>query len=805
MASVIRQQIKVTGIVQGVGFRPWVYRLATQLQLSGSVLNNAAGVTIELQGERNTLAQFCQLLHTTPPPLAQIDAISVTSLACQDDQEEFVILDSQDDCAISVSVSPDKSCCEDCLTEMGDPHSRFYQYPFTNCTNCGPRYTIIRALPYDRPNTAMADFAMCPDCAREYHDPCNRRYHAQPVSCPHCGPQLTLLDNQGQVLAKRNDALEQTIAAILAGQIVAVKGLGGFHLICDATNQTAVAALRQRKHRPAKPLAVMAADIEMAQHLVRGNDAEWQQLTSRERPIVLMQLAAKQQSFGQKQSAPKKASTAQYVDIALCDAIAPGLERLGIFLPYTPLHHLMLSRLKRPIVATSANISGEPIISDANTILSKLGNVVDLVLDHNRPIIHPCDDSVVQVIDGELQIMRLARGYAPLTLALSQSTDAPAATSTTGHSILAVGPQQKNTLALATAGKMLLSPHIGDLFSLAAGHYFQQSREALEHLYQTQPKMLVHDLHPDYLSSRWAIETAKADPAIRLLSLQHHYAHVLAVMAANQYRGEVLGFCFDGTGLGDDNTLWGGEMLRCDLQGFQRLAHWRPVSLIGMEQAVKQPWRVLLALLFDHYSPTQIMALNLPVLTHVSATMMNNIHTLWRKQQRCIASSSTGRLFDAAAALLGLLGDTGFEGEAGMKLEQLASAYLADHPQHQHPADADCCFTLVAVGQHPQQWDSHGLFAQMLSAVQAAPLTQNRQQQIALGFIQALAKLVIGQARAHPALPVVLCGGVFQNRLLLSLCRQGLQQAGHSVLSSGQVPVNDAGIALGQLWYGLHH
>ncbi|MCL1039198.1 carbamoyltransferase HypF [Shewanella submarina] len=803
---VLRRRFRIKGIVQGVGFRPWIYRLATEQALTGTVLNNSAGVCIEIQGNTASVGEFTRQLGVNRPPLARIDSLMAEDIPSVEGETAFDIIESEQQQEISVSVSPDKACCDDCLADVRNPDSRYFEYPFTNCTNCGPRYTIIQALPYDRPNTAMAGFTMCPECAAEYKNPLNRRYHAQPVSCPHCGPQLSLLTPEGEVIARKADALTQACDALVQGKIVAVKGLGGFHLMVDATNQVAVERLRQRKRRQGKPLAVMVADMAQAKALVTGCEQEWQLLESAERPIVLLdKLLLDKLEHSPLDSNPGSETNSH---LSLAKAIAPGLGRLGLFMPYTPLHHLMFTQVSRPLVATSANISGEPILTDSTQVLTHLGQVVDLVLDHNRPILNGCDDSLVHLVDGKLQVIRLARGYAPLSLPLDEQSGPQIR----GKDLLAVGPQQKNTLALAVGNQMILSPHIGDLFTLESEAYFERTLATFQRLYQTQPDQLYRDCHPDYASSRWAEARSRQVPAqvTTVHKIQHHYAHVLAVMAANGITHKLLGFSFDGTGLGEDNTLWGGELLLCDIHGYQRIGHFAPFALIGMEQAVKQPWRLLLALLFEHHSPEQILKMELAVLADKPQQLIRNLHTLWSKHQRTIQSSSAGRLFDALAALLGLVDDTGFEGEAGMKLEALATGLYRSGV----PLATDCHFIIPIVDAapgKPQLWDSYGLFEQLLMATQAQELTATRRQHIALGFHQALADLVVACARHYPELKIALCGGVFQNRLLYSLCQQGLstetqtQTNEHRLLSPGQVPVNDGGIALGQLWYGTHH
>ncbi|MCS6101981.1 carbamoyltransferase HypF [Shewanella baltica] len=792
-AALKRCQLHITGIVQGVGFRPFVYRYALEFQLTGTVLNSAKGVTIELQGTEGNLTQFITTLNTTPPPLARIDNITQTSLPILLSETTFEIIksDSHEDddpsssMGAQVAVSADKSTCQDCLNDMHNPDDRHFGYAFTNCTNCGPRYTIINALPYDRHNTAMADFDMCPECAKAYQNPLDRRYHAQPVSCPVCGPRLSLKTPQGEYIIPNTSnfstpELSTDLAVLTAaadrlhqGQILAIKGLGGFHLICDARSDKAVNTLRLRKQRQAKPLAVMMADITMAQHYVTGTDAEWRVLSSQERPIVLM------------------SSRAEH-DLSL--AVAPNLNKLGVFLPYTPLHHLLLGLFKGPLVATSANVSGEPIITDCDELIRNLSHVVDAIVDHNRPIINGCDDSVVQVIQpnmdspAEVQVLRLARGYAPLSFPL----DTPLT-----QSILAVGAQQKNAIALGFGNNVFLSPHIGDLFSVSAEQYFERTLATFARLYHFAPNLIVRDKHPDYAPSRWAEMHSNSNVELsdtsQCLTVQHHHAHVLSVMAVNQYRDPVLGFSFDGTGLGDDGSLWGGEVLLTTLDKAQRLAHFEPIALLGGEQAIKQPVRLLLALLFEQMSLDAVLTLQLPILNNMRPNTLTNLHKIWQNGS-AIKTSSVGRLFDALACALGLIETTLFEGQAGMAIEAAANradALALKAISLNLPLDVD-------------QWRSSEMFKQIVKLMTEKPLTDNRRDAIARAFLHTLGDAIYDYAAQYKHLPTVLCGGVFQNKYLIEYCLSKLSAQGNQVLSSQQIPINDGGIALGQLWYGMH-
>ncbi|ELR64499.1 hydrogenase metallocenter (NiFe) assembly protein HypF [Photobacterium marinum] len=756
-----RVRILINGIVQGVGFRPHVYRYALEYQLTGTVLNDSQGVTIELQGDKRQIQLFINCLKEMPPPLARIDKFEVVIIPIISENSIFEIIQSQQQSQAVVAVSADKSSCEACNQEIMDPANRHYQYPFTNCTNCGPRYTLIQALPYDRENTSMAKFPMCEQCAESYQNPLNRRYHAQPVSCPNCGPSLTLTTNQGRFIAEKQNALDECIHRLKLGQVLAIKGLGGFHLVCDATNSSAVAALRLRKHRPTKPFAIMVANLDTAKQLVLGNDKEWELLSSQARPITLM----------------KKHPTSP---LRISENVAPNIDKLGLFLPYTPLHHLLLKELNRPIVATSANLSGEPIITNSRKIQEKLGNVVDAILDHDREILNACDDSVVQVIDNQIQVMRLARGYAPLSLPIK---DKQVSTS------IAVGAQQKNTIAFGFDHNIFISPHIGDLNSIETEDYFETTLETFKRLYKLKPSILIHDKHPDYSPTRWAKDRSKN--ADQLIPVQHHYAHVLSVMAANQYTNSVMGFSFDGTGLGDDGNLWGSEAMIADTKGFSTICQFSPFQLIGAEEAIKDPRRVLLAILFQRYSINEIYDLKLPVLNSCSPQLISNLHKIWKNNSHCINTSSAGRIFDAVAYALGLVEQVEFDGQAGMLLESAAN----------NNKEKPIKFTLK---KQNNQWQTVHFLCDIISAISEQQLTDKRIGQISAGFMEAIAISLCQIASEHKSLPIALCGGVFQNRYLHELCRSKLTASGHKILVPGLVPINDEGISLGQLWYAIN-
>ncbi len=644
----LRREIHIDGIVQGVGFRPFVYGLALRHGIAGYVLNDANGVTIGAEGSPEQLASFARQLRELAPPLSRIDHFSERELPQNPNPDyngAFHIKASQQQSAATVAISPDQGMCEACANDVANPADRHHHYPFTNCTHCGPRYTIIRRLPYDRPHTAMAGFAMCPRCAAAYENPLDRRYHAQPVSCPECGPHLTWRSGRGDALAEREDALLEAACALQAGALIAVKGMGGYHLICDARNEQSVARLRTLKRRARKPLAVMMGSLAEAKLHVTGSEEEWQLLASQARPITLLR----------KRKNDDRPSESQRPAAPLAEGIAPGIPYLGVMLPYTPLHQLLLDACAMPLVATSANGRGSPILIECEAVVRELGSEIDGILDHNRPILHPCDDSLVQWAGGRRQTLRLARGYAPCTPSLQEAVKVP---------LLAVGAQQKNQLALAFGRQRIYSPYIGDLHSLPMQELFEQTLATFRDLYDLKPEVLVSDRHPGYLSHQWAKSYCQ-DQGATHLEVQHHHAHLLGVMAEHDITGPVLGVAFDGTGLGDDGTLWGGELLIADVQGFERVAHLKPFKLIGGEAAIREPVRQLLGLLFESHSPEEISALDIPAIKQLPPERISNLHHLWQLGRNAPRTSSIGRLFDAVAALLGVIDAPDYEGEAG--------------------------------------------------------------------------------------------------------------------------------------------
>ncbi|MGL6050279.1 MAG: carbamoyltransferase HypF, partial [Aeromonas salmonicida] len=765
VATRLRREFHIDGIVQGVGFRPFVYGLALRHGLAGYVLNDANGVTIGAEGLPERLASFARELRELAPPLSRIDHFSERELPLAHDPDfdgqfhgQFRIKASQQQSAATVAISPDQGMCEACANDVANPNDRHHHYPFTNCTHCGPRYTIIRRLPYDRPHTAMAGFAMCPRCAAAYEDPLDRRYHAQPVSCPECGPHLCWRSGRGDALAEREDALQMAARALQAGKLIAVKGMGGYHLICDARNEQSVVRLRMLKRRVRKPLAVMMGSLAEAKLHVTGCEAEWKLLASQARPITLLR----------KRTKDDRLSESPQPTAPLADGIAPGIPYLGVMLPYTPLHQLLLDACAMPLVATSANGRGSPILIECDAVVRELGSEIDGILDHNRPILHPCDDSLVQWAGGRRQTLRLARGYAPCTPSLKQAVKVP---------LLAVGAQQKNQLALAFGRQRIYSPYIGDLHSLPMQSHFEQTLATFRDLYDLKPALLVSDRHPGYLSHQWAKGYCH-DQGATHIEVQHHHAHLLAVMAEHEITGPVLGVAFDGTGLGDDGTLWGGELLLADVKDFTRVAHLRPFKLIGSEAAIREPVRQLLGLLFETYGVEQISTLDIPAIKQLPLERISNLHQLWHLGRNAPYTSSIGRLFDAVAALLGLVDTPDYEGEAGLLLEAAALQLTPDE------LPFPLAFGLHQSAEGPLliEW------AELLNLLISEQSKGTSTARLAAGFIRAISNLVIALAERFPGYPVALGGGVFQNRGLMDQLVPGLEAAGRQVLTSETLP-----------------
>lgn len=734
-----RVVIDVSGIVQGVGFRPFVYGLAKELDLNGTVLNNGDGVQIEIEGEKHNIDRFLERLYLDKPPLAKINDIK-KSFDTPQKQKSFTILESAQGQKRTL-VSPDMSICDACLAELFDTNDRRYRYFASNCTHCGPRYSIIETLPYDRALTSMKAFTMCPVCAEEYKNPLNRRYHAQPISCHDCGPALTLYDNRNREVICLDPILKVS-RLFEEGAIVAVKGLGGFHLMCDGESEESVALLRQRKKRPLKPLALLFPTIEMIEENTLVSTDEKKMIESKERPIVLV---------------PKKGEN------VIAPNVAPDIDRIGVMLPYTPLQFLIFDCFKKPLVATSANISNEPIIRTKEQLMNRLGAVVDYVLDFDREIINAVDDSLLQMVDGRPIFLRLGRGYTPKSFTLPF---------TLSKNILAVGGEQKNTLALAFHNQVIVSPHIGDLTSVEAFDFFERTLETFQRFYDFSPDLIVCDKHPDYATSRWAKEQG-----VEVVGVQHHHAHILSVLFEQQIEGDVLGVAFDGTGYGDDGTVWGGEFLRCSGRGYERAGHFKPLKLIGAEKAVKEPRRIALAMALEVMNFDEVKVSK--VAEHFGENELHLLCQAYEKGINTVSTSSLGRIFDGVASLLGIVHTLSYEGESGLKMEQ----YYDTSIESFYPFDS-----------------SNGLIS--LERMTLALLDEKETRRGVSMFFNTIVEIIVSMAQEHK-LPVVLSGGVFQNRVLATLLFRRLEEEGIHYYFPQTISPNDSAIALGQIEYAM--
>ncbi|MCW7945084.1 hydrogenase maturation protein HypF [Streptomyces hygroscopicus] len=769
----LRRRVTVRGVVQGVGFRPYVYALATALKLAGHVTNTPEGVIAEVEGAPDDVARFCDRIAADAPPLARVDSVHHQEVPATGDTA-FTILASRTDGPAGTLIPPDTATCEACLRELADPADRRHRHPFVNCTHCGPRFTIVTGLPYDRAETTMARFPMCPDCAREYADPADRRFHAQPVACPACGPRLCLLvpgpEGGRPSRAGEADPVAGARELLARGAILAVKGLGGYHLACDAGDPAAVARLRRRKARGDKPFAVMASGVDAIEHLVRLAPAERDLLTGATRPIVLL----RRRTAPPPPHAPRPA-----------ESVAPGSPDLGVMLPYTPVHHLLFglpgdTEGPRLLVMTSGNVSGEPIVTDDGEALQRLAHLADAWLTHDRPIHVPCDDSVVRVCDGQPLIVRRARGYAPLPLTLPVPV----------RPALAVGGDLKNAFCVGESRRAWLSAHIGDMDDLATQRAFERAVAQLESITPVRPELLAADRHPAYRSGQWAARNAGDRPVVRV---QHHHAHVAAAMAEHGLDGgrPVLGAAFDGTGYGDDGAVWGGEFLLADYDGFVRFGHLAYVPLPGGDAAVHRPYRMALA----HLRTAGIDWSD--ELACVAACPDDERRVLARQLERdlnCVATSSMGRLFDAVSSLAGVCHRSGYEAQAAVELE--AAALRA-------PAGDTTAYTFAVRAPEPDGGPVVADPAPVLAAIVddlragAEPaLVAARFHRTVAGLVHRLCALA---RERHGVDTVALTGGVFLNSVLSSACAEVLHTDGFTVLRHHLVPPGDGGLALGQL------
>jgi hydrogenase maturation protein HypF len=742
----IRTLVQVEGVVQGVGFRPFVFSLATRLGLAGHVGNNSAGVFIEIEGPPPRVLDFLASLEHDAPPLARIETVRTTALA-PSSGAGFSIVASEPGGRRQALISADTATCPDCLAELADPGDRRFGYPFINCTNCGPRFTIVRDVPYDRPLTTMAGFGMCADCAAEYSDPADRRFHAQPVCCPACGPRLRLLDASGGEYG--GDPIASAASLLAEGKVLAVKGLGGYHLAVDAGSEPAAAALRQRKHREDKPFALMVADVKAARGLCEIDQAAASLLASGRRPIVLL---------------PRRAGA------AVARAVAPDSRQLGVMLPYTPLHHLLIRELGRPMVLTSGNTSDEPIAYDDEDALARLASIADVFCVHDRPIHMRTDDSVVRAFRGREMVMRRSRGYAPEPIRLRAPFRRP---------VLGCGAELKNTFCLGRDDHAFVSHHIGDLENYETLRSFAEGIAHFRRLFAVTPQVVAHDLHPEYLSTKYALECED----VELVAVQHHHAHIASCLADNGEDGPVIGVAFDGLGYGTDGTIWGGEFLIAELARFDRAGHLAPVPLPGAAAAIRQPWRMAAAYLSAAYPEGAPASLDV---IRRNAGHWDDVLAVARSGVNSPLTSSAGRLFDAAAAVLGVRDAINYEGQAAVELEQLADpAELAGYPAGIEEGDQ-----LRVVGADLIRAVAEDIAARVPAAIAAARFHNG----VAAAIVRTCTIL-----RSRTGLEMVaLSGGVFQNLLLLERTVSRLEANGFRVLVHARVPPNDGGISLGQ-------
>jgi len=750
-----RLKITVSGIVQGVGFRPFVFNLAGRLALSGYVRNNNGAVEIEAQGPAEALEAFLHRLESEAPPLAAITSMVSESVSPQPDGPHgFLILESARDPSTQRFLPPDSATCADCLAELFDPADRRFRYPFINCTNCGPRFTIINSLPYDRPATTMASFPMCKACRDEYEDPANRRFHAQPNACPQCGPSLEF--------AGATDPVPAVLDAFANSQIIAVKGLGGFHLMCDAADEKALRALRQRKGRSRKPFAVMMADVEMVRSYCQISYDEQRELTGSRRPIVLL-----------RRSGPRH----------LPDEIAPGIDRLGVMLPYTPLHHLLLRDYQRPLVATSANYNEEPIAIENAEARRRLAKIADGFLTHNRDIRSRYDDSVVKFAGRDRLAIRRARGLAPLPIQLSFKAR---------RHVLACGAHLKNTFCLIRDNQAFVSQHIGDLENLETHEHFQDTLDTYLRLFDFQPDLISHDCHPDYLSTSIAQELA-AQWRLPLVAAQHHHAHIVSCMAEHGLMEPVIGVAFDGLGYGPDATLWGGEFLVCSPAAYKRAAYLKPYPLPGGSRGIKQPWRMALSYICADGAADAVF---LPFLRELESEYgsgtVETIKSQIAGQLNSPLTSSCGRLFDAVSALLGICRIADYEGQAAMELQAAVTSQSVG-------SDRLGAYPFDLLGDEPP---FSVLPAKILQAAYRDVIGHAPPAVVAARFHSTVARIILDVCLKLRELTriqqVCLSGGVFQNDLLLQLARELLAADGFQVFSASQLPANDGGLSLGQ-------
>lgn len=749
------QKVKIVihGVVQGVGFRPFIFRLAKELDVKGWIINSSQGVFIDAESDRKTLESFIRKIDTDRPKNSYIQSFEHTWLDAEG-FETFEIRESKESGSKTALVLPDVSTCNDCLDEIFDPKNRRYLYPFTNCTNCGPRYSIIADLPYDRCNTTMGEFEMCPECRAEYTDPLNRRFHAEPTACPKCGPQVTLKGTDGTVLYEKQEAILNAVKAIKDGKIIALKGIGGYQLLCDASNQDAVITLRKRKRRSEKPFALMLPNAKMVIAECEVSESELRLLSSVEAPIVLLKKKKNIQS-------------------AISIECASGNPYLGIMLPYSPLHHILMKELGLPIVATSGNISEDPICINEEEAFEKLADIADYFLVHNRKILRHVDDSIVRIVSGKQVMMRRARGYAPLPVVLNGIKGVT----------LAAGPHLKNTIAINKANNVFISQHIGDLENIESINAFKRVINDIKSFYELTPEHVICDLHPDYISTKYAESLD-----IPVHKVQHHYAHVLSCMAENELEGsDMLGVSWDGTGYGTDGTIWGGEFLVPQGISFKRAAYFKPFRLPGGEQAIHDVWKIGLSLLYSVYGEKVFELEIIPFLKKNDALLVKQ---LLDKNINSPVTTSAGRLFDGISAIIGIRDTVNYEAQAAMELEFAADDFKTNEY---------FSFSIdESGGSLIFNWENmiKGIINDLNESVPKG--------KIATKFHNTLAETIVQIVQRLKYSKVLLSGGCFLNKYLLEKSINRLTEEGFKVYTQQRVPSGDGGISLGQMKYSTY-
>ena len=799
-----RVRIDINGRVQGVGFRPTVYRYARDRNLAGWVSNTSSGVIIEAEGDSRRVDDFLKSVQSSPPPQSEITAFSVSLLPLRNDKQ-FEILRSiaqpqinpakrdagalarseaeRTSGGVKTQISPDIATCDECFGELFDPGNRRHLYPFLNCTNCGPRFTIVNNIPYDRDRTTMKEFVMCPECHGEYKDPLNRRFHAQPNACGKCGPEAYLIKNSklknenGDALKKGKEAVEKTAKLLKQGKIVAIKGLGGFHLACDATNDTAVSSLRERKYREDKPLALMAKDLETIKQYCEVTPAEEKLLTSWRRPIVLL----------------RRIQNAKREEIS--EKVAPGNKYLGFMLPYTPLHHLLFNSRLSVLVMTSGNLSDEPIAYENDEALSRLSHIADYFLLHNRDIYIRCDDSVTRIFNDRETVIRRSRGYVPEPIRNQKSE--------IRKPILACGPYLKNTFALAKGKDVFVSHHIGDLGNLETLQSLEKGIEHFQRLFDIQPEIIAYDLHPEYLSTKYARELSAGNPRLKTVSVQHHHAHIASCLTDNGIDNhKVIGVALDGTGYGTDGTIWGGEFLIADYADFERAGHFKCVPLPGGDAAIREPWRIAAVYLRETYGE-RFLELDLAFVQRLDKQRWYILEKMIKKRINTPMTSSMGRLFDAVSALIGIRDVVNYEGQAAIELERA----ITESPQATVSSRGRWAFGLHSPQYGYEIIKEKGKFiiatdgivkgvVEDLSRSVSAGVISYKFHNTIVEIITAACKII---AKDTGLREVALSGGVFQNMFLLKGAFTRLKQEGFEVYTHSRVPANDGGISLGQV------